>query len=513
MNGRDDQRTFRAGIIGLLQESNTFIEGRTTLQHFRDDLLLHGEAIREVMGSAPHEVGGFFDGLQDEKVEAVPLFLARAVPYGIIEAASFAELLAMMQRELDSALPLDGLLLAPHGATVAEGQPDADGHWLALVRRMVGPDVPIVATIDPHANLSGQMVGATNALVAYATNPHIDQRETGRKAALLLARHLRGEIRLRQAAVMPPLAVNIQSQQTSEPPLSRLYRRAADLASDALSHSIVLGFPYADVAEMGSSVIVVTDARLDDAPTDSDSHGFTIARSIATEMVAMRYDFEPEFVNADDAVALAAESAPGPTLLLDMGDNVGGGSPADSTELIHAIRRSSRNLTTFACVYDPAFVADAAAVGSGSRMAGARIGDRRNPVSGNFLVESLHDGVFTESEARHGGFTSFDQGPTAVVRVLPSAGVDPGTTREPAITLMVTSKRMPPFSLRQLTAFGVDPRAFDIIVAKGVIAPIAAYREVVTRIIHVNTAGVTCADMKRLDYTNRRRPMWPFEEI
>ena len=157
----------RIGIIGLLQESNTFIEGKTTLEHFRDDLLLVGEAIHQQMSEAPHEIGGFFEGVAAADYVAVPIFLARAIPYGVIEASAFDSLVDQLLDELRRAGPLDAILAAPHGATVAENHPDADGYWLGEVRKAVGPDLPIVATIDPHANLSQAMIDSTNVIMRH----------------------------------------------------------------------------------------------------------------------------------------------------------------------------------------------------------------------------------------------------------------------------------------------------------------------------------------------------------
>ena len=149
---------------------------------------------------------------------------------------------------LEQAGRLDGVLVAPHGATVSEVIRDVDGHWLSELRRRVRPALPILGTLDPHANLSPQMVAATNALVAYRTNPHLDQRTRGVEAATLMARTLRGEIRPTQAAMFPPLAINIERQLTSEPHCRPLYELAdAQLGRPkVLSNSILLGFPYAE---------------------------------------------------------------------------------------------------------------------------------------------------------------------------------------------------------------------------------------------------------------------------
>ena len=185
----------RIGIIALLQESNTFLNDRTTLENFRSDVLLVGEPIREYFSTAHHEVGGFFAELSDQSIDAVPIFAARALPYGTIESESWKSLTEIMLNAVHQADPVDGLLVAPHGATVSELEPDADGSWLSMLRAKVGPDVPIIGTLDLHANLSKRMVDATDALIAYRTNPHIDQFECGRLAAKIMAHTLQGKIR------------------------------------------------------------------------------------------------------------------------------------------------------------------------------------------------------------------------------------------------------------------------------------------------------------------------------
>ncbi len=169
----------RVGIIALLQESNTFIAEQTTLKHFEDEMLLCGEAIRERLAGTFHETGGFFAGLEEAGIEAVPIFAARALPYGTVTAETVDSLVSTMLTELDSAGHLDGLLVAPHGATVSQSQPDVDGYWLSLVRERVGREMPVISTLDPHANLSPRMIDACDAMVAYRSNPHIYQLERG----------------------------------------------------------------------------------------------------------------------------------------------------------------------------------------------------------------------------------------------------------------------------------------------------------------------------------------------
>ncbi len=487
----------RVGIIALIQESNTFVRGSTTLDHFRRDVLLVGEDVQTKFENAHHEVRGFFDGLARARIEAVPIFAGRALPFGTIEADAFDSLMHMMLEELGFAGRLDGLLVAPHGATVSESYPDADGEWLSRVRKVVGPQTPIIGTLDPHGNLSQRMVDATDALVSYRTNPHVDQEQRGLEAAEIMVRTLEGRITPVQAACFPSVAINIERQCTSESPCRELASQfeAVRGRQGVLAASLMLGFPYADVAEMGSSSLVVTDGDV------------VLARQLADELgqqiVDRRKELAGTFLSVEDGVKRGAQ-LPGPVCLLDMGDNVGGGAPGDGTWLANELQRTGTG-PAFVCIDDPITVRDAEAKGqgnSGTFSIGGRSGDLHGaPLVGSFTVSQLADGKYSESEVRHGGFTEFDQGRTAIL------------TDENGLTVMVTSKRSLPFSIKQLTAFGLDPQRFQIIVAKGVNAPLAAYRPVCLSILRVNTRGVTVADMTQLNYRHRRRPMFPFEDL
>ncbi|HUE71503.1 MAG TPA: M81 family metallopeptidase [Pirellulaceae bacterium] len=484
----------RIGIIALLQESNTFIPRATMLRQFEEELLVSGEEMRRRFDGTHHEVGGMLHALAEEQVEAVPIFAARALPFGRIEQAAIDEILSRMWRALDAAGILNGVLVAPHGATVSEPYPDCDGHWLTELRRRVGPR-PIIGTLDPHGNLSPAMVAACDALMSYRTNPHLDQRARGIDAARMIVATLRGEIQPTMAAAFPPLAINIERQCTGEEPCHALCRFADDQLADEriLTNSIMLGFPYADVEEMGSATIAVTNR-------DPELARKT-ASELAQKMWELREGFAGTLIGVDESLDRAAKME-GPICLLDMGDNVGGGSPGDGTWLAEALlaRKLPRS---FVCLADPESVSRAQAAGAGNKVRlsmGGKTDDLHGPpLECEVTVRGLFDGKFQEPQPRHGGFTHMDQGPTAVVET------------DTGLTVMLTTRRMPPFSLRQLTTFGIEPEKYHLLVAKGVNAPIAAYREVYQHFLRVNTPGCTSADMLSLPYHHRRRPMFPFE--
>lgn len=484
----------RVGILCIQHESNTFIPQPTELTAFEADRLLVGERVRE-QAAAHHEVGGFFEGLAAQGIEAVPLLMAVTLPHGIVTDHALAALLEIAWEQLDRAGELDGLLVAPHGAAVSATHRDMDGHWLSALRRRVGEAMPIVCTLDLHANVSRAMVEACDATIAYRSNPHTDMRATGVRAAQLMGRILRGEVKPTQALAAPPIAINIERQTTAQPPCRELFALADAMLQrpGVLSNSVLLGFAYADVAEMGASFIVVTD--------DDPALAQRCADELAAYVEQRREDFVADLIGPDEALDRAAQLA-GPVLLLDMGDNVGGGGPGDATVLAHAIHRRP-GLRGFVALADADAARRAIAAGVGAKVRLA-MGGRSGPLHGEPLeaevtVVTTHDGTFRETSPRHGGRMHFDMGPTAVVRT------------DGGLTVQLTSRRVMPSSLGQLTCCGLDPAAFDVITAKGVVAPLAAYDPVCPNHLRVNTPGVTTADMLSLPYEHRRRPLFPFE--
>lgn len=491
---------FRVGIIGLAHESNTFYPTRTSLEDFRKVVLVEGDGpIRAVYQKAYHEIGGFLEALDGETdMLAVPLFAANAVPSGAIAPEAERELLRRMFAALESAGKLDGLLVAPHGAGVGVEHPDLDGHWLTEVRQRVGPAMPIICTLDPHANLSARMIAATDATIAYRTNPHLDQRQRGVEAGKLLARTLRGEVKPVQAAAFPPIAINIERQLTAASPCKEMYDRFNGWLArpGILAGSVILGFPYADVAEMGSAFSFTADAH---------HGGRDLAQQAADDMAAYLMDRRDSFRgvlhSVDEALNLAVQMPP-PVCLLDMGDNVGGGSPADGTLIAQGLLNRKMG-PSIVCIFDPAAARAAHSAGKDTEIT-LSIGGRADPaqgapLQGRFRVTHLSTGRFEEHEARHGGQSVYEMGLTAVLQL-------------DQLSIVVNSIRTPPFSLGLLLSTGVQPAAYRYLIAKGVHAPVAAYAPVCKSMIRVNTPGITTADMLQLPYQHRRKPLFPFEQ-
>lgn len=488
----------RVAIIGLYHESNTFIPDPTTFESFKRGTFLLGEEIREKYSNAHHEISGFFEVLAANDIEAVPITFFHAVPWGKVSDEALDTVWGMIEEGLNKAGKLDGVLAAPHGAGVNESRPDMDGWWLTKLREKVGPDLPIIGTMDPHVNLSPKMVKACNALISYRENPHLDQRARGREAATLMVRTLRGEIRPVMGFAMPPVAINIERQLTRAEPILSLTRQvdAVRETPGVLSASTILGFPYADVEEMGTSFVVVTDNDPALAQEKADA--------LAAWLVENRELYRGVMISPEEAFKMV-ENAPKPVGLLDMGDNLGGGAPGDSM-LLPSLFEKSGKYRVLLPVPDRESYEAAAKAGVGARIR-LKIGGKLPmspvpPLETEVTVVSFHDGIYKETQPRHGGKTGGKLGPTVIVKT------DGGLTV--AITSNRASMSTSPAAYRSCC---IEPKDFDVIILRGVHAPVGGFFDICPTLIRVNTPGVTSADMESFTYHNRRRPLFPFEEI
>jgi microcystin degradation protein MlrC len=488
-------RNPRVAIAGILHESNTFFQRPTRLGDFD---IQRGAGIAAVHANGASEIAGFFEGAGRSGLDVFPAVVAWATPGGPVETRAFDALTAGLIETLKAEAGLDGLLLALHGAMVCDEFPHADAEIARRVREAMGPGFPIVATHDFHANVAVEMIEYTDVLLGYKTNPHVDQRERGVKAAQILHRMLAGGARPTQAIAKPPMLYNIRFQNTNAEPLRPIVEETRLLETDPriLAASVLGGYQYADTPAMGVSVVVATDNDPALARAEVDRLG---------EMLwGTRDRLRLDLPDAAGAVEQACASGAFPVVLVDMGDNIGGGSAGDSTFLLaELVRREAQGWVVV--LADPAAVEQAARVGVGGVLEGS-VGGKTDGLHGASIsvrgrVKSLHDGKFIEMEVRHGGARYYDQGLSAVVEL-------EGGTRDVPNLLLLTTHRQPPLSLHQLESCGIYPRRQRILVVKAAIAFRAAYEPIAARIIEVDTPGATAVNPARFTYRYARRPLF-----
>jgi microcystin degradation protein MlrC len=485
----------RIAVAGFLHESNTFNPLRTDRAAFADQGLAFGADLLNEWRDAHHEMGGFLESAKTLGFDPVPLLMAWATPSGPVVDDVFDEITSRLIDGLKRERP-DGLLLALHGAMVSEDFPDADGEVLSRLRQVLGPDFPIVVTFDLHGNISEDLANHCTAAVAYRTNPHVDQRECGRRAAALLVRTLRGEAWPKMAIAKPPVIVNIMVHDTSQEPLKSLMAeaRALEERPGILAASLLPGFAYADVPQMGPSVLVVADGDADLA--------VRAAEALSDKVWQMRERLVKKLPDAATAVAQALKAERSPVVLVDTGDNVGGGSAGDGTVVLAEMLKQGVT-DGVVCLYTPEEARRCAAAGIGAEVqltVGGKVDQRHgDPVSVSGKVRVLHDGTYLEPEVRHGGKRLNHMGLTALVEL---SGRN---------LLVLNSLRHPPFSLGQLTCLGIQPARQRILVVKAAIAYKAAYGPIAGTIFEVDTPGLTAVNPERFQYRRIRRPMYPLD--
>jgi microcystin degradation protein MlrC len=486
----------RIAIAGFMHESNTFNPATTDRAAFAAQSLVYGNDLIDEWRDAHHEVGGFLEVTKEEGFEPVPIVMALATPSGPVADPVFEEVVDRIIVEGTKRRRPDGLLLALHGAMVTETYSDADGEVLARLRHAFGPNFPIVVSLDLHGNLSFRLIESCQAAVAYRTYPHVDQRECGRHAASLMVRILRKEIDPRQALAKPPLIINIMAQETARRPMNWFMEAARELEKQPgiLSASLLPGFPYADVAQMGPSVVVVANGDGQLARREADR--------LANQIWEARGQFTATLPDAARAVGLALKASRWPVILVDTGDNVGGGSAGDGTVILSEML-SQGATDGVVCLHAPDEVRQCVAAGIGGEIqitVGGKV-DRLHgepiPVTGK--VRLLHDGVYIESEPRHGGRRTNFMGQTALLEI------------QGRNLLVLNSERHPPFSLGQLTCLGIVPQRQRMLVVKAAIAYKAAYGPIAGTIVEVDTPGLTAVNPARFHYRNIRRPMFPLD--
>ena len=479
-------------IGGIMHESNTFSDTRTDYGAFSQTFARY---LIDAWSETHHEMAGFIQGTAQYDYTVSPTLMASATPAGPVTDDAFDRLTDMLIQHLKSIPEYDGLLLALHGALVAESYPDGDGEILRRLRVEFGHDLPIIVTLDQHANVSEQMVAESTALVIYKTTPHIDQRQRGLQAAELMMRILRDGVTPTQVLAKPPMLLNILYHNTSVPPMEPILTAAKQLEmhTDVLAASVAVGYPYADVYEAGPAFVVATDDDPKLAQTEADR--------LSDMLCGVREELTLDLPDAAQAVEQAVASDKHPVILVEMGDNIGGGSPGDSTFVLAELQQQEASgFVVILC--DPDGVQTCIQAGVGAEVAldvGAKADNLHgSPVSIQGKVRCIHDGRYEETEPRHGGQRHHNQGLTTVIAVGDSL-------------VVLTSRRQTPFSLHQLLSLGINPTEMRIIVVKAAVAFRAAYEPIAGRIIEVDTPGLTAVNPLHFEYHNVRRPLFPLD--
>ena len=339
-----------------------------TKAHFLARTYLEGDAIIEdARAATPRmlpETPGFIEAMDASGAwTPVGVALAMTEPNGPVEHPFFIELLDTIERRLRAALPVNAIYICSHGAALTTEEDDPDGVLFEKVRQIVGPNVPIAATLDLHANVSERMVRSVDAFIGYRTNPHLDMRERGAEAAAAI-REMLGGVKPQRAFVRLPIVPPTVTLLTAAGPYAEMIELGQRrMNPEIMNVSAMGGFAFADAATCGLSVVVT--ARRDKRAAEM------LAREIAELGWANRARFYPRLTSLEDAVARAQAAGHDPSLpalaFADVADNPGGGGRGNTVFLLRAFYEAGVDRALLGVVYDPDLAAEAHRRGIGSR--------------------------------------------------------------------------------------------------------------------------------------------------
>lgn len=490
----------RIAIGGISHETSTFVKTPTTLKDFESGYgLFRGQQMIDRFTGTNICAGGFIDGGKKHGFEIVPLLWTFAYPSGLIVRQDYEllkkEFLQRLKDDEAARGPVDGVLLDLHGAMVIEGIDDGDGDFIAAVRQVIGPDRPIVVTQDLHGNHSQYRVDQADAIIGFDTYPHVDMAERGREAADLIVAMLRGEVRPVMALRQLPLFWNVPAQVTAHPPMDEVIRRVHQLESRAgiLSVTVATGFPWADVPDMGASVIVVAD---DDS---------ALARSAADELGdwiwenRQRWSCPP--VSVREAIEKGQAGGKFPIVLADHADNTGGGSPGDSTEILRTFLELQLRDVVILYIVDPEVVDQAHAAGVGQQIA-VSVGGKSDPIQGppvemNVEVMALSEGDFTYDGPMYAGLTG-NMGRSAWLQ-------------QNGVSVVVVTAHEQPLGPAFARTLGIDCERMTYIAVKSAAHFRASFEKFAGVIINVDAQAIHTHDFTKLKYHKRHRDFFPVE--
>ncbi len=426
----------------------------------------------------------------DKRLTVIEGTAAWAEPGGLLNRYAYEELRDAILTELEAALPVDGVVLGLHGAMVAQAYDDCEGDLLERVRALVGPKVIIAAELDPHSHLTPKRVANADILAAFLEFPHTDFYERGEHVVALALKAIAGEIK-------PVISTfdcrMIDVYPTSREPMRSFVDRMKALhgKDGILSVSFIHGFMAADVPEMGSRMLVVSDG---DKPK-----GDRLAESLGREIFALRGKTMMPTASIDAGLdrALAVAKPGKPAVIADMWDNPGGGVAGDGTLILRRMIERKIGKAALATIWDPIAVNFAHAAGEGAEI-DLRIGGKSGPLGGEPIDARVIVRKVTQEAWQSFGGSRVTLGPSAVVRI---AGAE--------IDVILNTNRTQTFEPDIFANLGIDPLSLPLLVVKSTNHFYAGFAPIASEIIYVSAGASYPSNPRETNYRKLTRKLWP----
>ncbi|MGG5817603.1 M81 family metallopeptidase [Falsiroseomonas sp. HW251] len=492
----------KVALAGFFHETNTFSPIPADLASFLRPGTLpgltRGNDMAPVLGGLNVPIAGAMQALSAARHELHPVAWASAVPCGPVTRDAFETIAGLILDGIAKVPSLDGVYLDLHGAMVAEDDLDPELTLLRRLRARLGPDVPVVASLDLHANLSPERVAALDGLATFRTYPHLDMDVTGARAAALLMRCMAGE-RFHSAFRSLPFLIPLHAQGTTTGPAARLFEACEALGrhQGIAGAELALGFPPADVPYAGPAIVVLAGVAADAERAADD---------IARWLLQAEHEFDAALPGPEaairEAIAAARHAAGRPVVVADTQDNPGAGGMGDTVGLLRELIALDAPDAVFALLHDPAAVSQAHAIGAGAA-APFRLGAHaatvpgEAPVEASFTVARLADGRITAVGPMYRGIR-WDVGATALLR-------------HRGVRVLVSERRLQAADTAILRHAGIDPRQVAIVVLKSTVHFRAEYEAMAARIIVAAAPGLNLADLRGYAYRRLRPGVRPID--
>lgn len=484
----------RFAIGGFSHETNTFCPGVTGLDAFRREWLEGDEIFTRHRGVRTN-LGGMIDAAERLGIELSPTFATSTEPSATIARDAFGTITAALIDGIKASLPVDAVLLSIHGAGSAEGVDDIEGAVLGMVREVIGPDVPLIATLDLHGNNTQEMVDAADILLYCHEFPHIDMYERGMEAVELAAKLVRREIQ--PTVHVRSLPIGIMGATTFEGPGKMMMERCYEWEAKpgVIDCTFVHGFLCTDLPIISTSVLVTTDGD----PDLAESAGKDIVRHFIEHLDL----FNQQLPGAEEAIEKALTATDLPVVIAEPSDNPGGGAPGDGTHLLRALLHANAPKTAFGFIWDPETAAQAHAAGVGATIhvkLGGFSGELQGtPIVADAYVQSLSDGRFVATNPMKSG---------SIVDLGPSARLVIGN-----VDVIVGSERTQTLDPGPFLTHGIDVSTYRIVALKSTQHFRGGFRHLSRNILRADTPGLTANDFTKLPYTRLTRPFWPLDPV
>ncbi|HNS32782.1 MAG TPA: M81 family metallopeptidase [bacterium] len=495
-------------IASIKTETNTFASAPTTLNDFRrgvasfstsgenqkdfprgKDILNHFRSTRTI-------TGGYINSAEKNGLSLEYLIYCQATPGGTVKQDAYDFLKGELLQRMDEAEGYDGIHLDLHGAMVSEKTEDVEGDIIASVRQKAGDRIPIVVTLDLHANITALMAREANVIIGYDQYPHTDMYERGMEAADVMASILKGKVVPTLAYRQIPLITLPPKQCTLTEPMASLLAKAHDIErkDKVINVTLSMGFPFSDIRDTGVSVLVTTN------------NDRSLAENLVSEMAhaiwEKRDEFSVRLTPISEAIDYAGKKAKGLVVLADGSDNPGGGGPCDGTVILQEFIDNKVENAVVAVIADPQSVKQAIEAGVGNtvtlKLGGKTDNLHGKPVQITAYVKLLSDGRFVP-EGLMGAGAIGNMGRTAV---LVKEGVE----------IVVTEHRLQPYDTALLRSVGIEPTRRRLIALKSAVHFRGTYQKIAERIFDADTPGVHRPDFSRFQYKNLRKPIYPLQQ-